>query len=172
VRFKDVNIKKLCLILPLAAIASATASAGQETKCGQDSMEVSSPVRISLYLSAEQQAERLASVRGWIWSHWHEHRAGQRIVTMFSVEGRESRSRIGISRDCSGVWRIAYRIDRYAGRTIQETNQFEVYDVERVQIPFDGNLDRQPTLAADKLVKPTEYRLVFRDRDAKILTQF
>jgi hypothetical protein len=165
---------KLCSVFLIVVSSCLVARAGQNMGCGHNSTIVgmSNPIRIGADVSAEERAEKLASVREWIWTHWRDHKAGQRVITMFSVEGRESRSRILVNRDCSGIWRVTYHIDRYAEREIQDASEFEAYDVERVQTPFSGGIDRQPTLGPDKIMKPTEYRLIFRDKDGRVLRDF
>ena len=165
---------KLKIIFLILSLVSPVVRATEQTECTGESAPIqSSPdIRIELSASAEERSVKLASVRDWIWSHWRDHLAGQRTLTMYSVEGQESRSRILICRDQSDSWHIKYHIDRYAGRIPEGSNEFNVYSVDRLRRPLTGDIRGKPAISADSILRPMEYVLVFRDKEGKILREF
>ena len=62
-----------------------------------------------------------------------------------------------------------YHIGRYSGDEIKERDGFDVYIVQRIKVPASRTDWEAP---ADKEMKRSEYRLVFRSKDRNVLREF
>jgi hypothetical protein len=155
----------------LLVLTVPTGTAAQQPACDRPSpaLTISDPVFIGAPLLDERRDAKLNAIRDWIWQHWHERNPGRRFVTIISVDGRKSVSRITIEPDCAGAWSMNYHINRYSGDKVEDQNEFDAYTVDRIKAPA-SRLGWEA--AADKEMKRSEYRLVFRDKDLKALREF
>jgi|HubBroStandDraft_2_1064218.scaffolds.fasta_scaffold46695_2 hypothetical protein len=161
---------KLTLIAAIILAASVCYGGGlfQDVDCGSApaSIEKVPPVHVGYDSSIEERDAALGLVRAWIWANWQNRRAAERLVTSISVEGAETKTLITIDEDCTGVWHVVFKFDNYAGREVQRTSRLDVYAISRVL--RSSNV----AIPEDQPLKSTQYRLILRDRDGKVLTKY
>ena len=123
-----------------------------------------------------------AEARGFIWEHWVNHRLAKVIVTFRSLEGEPSTSEMFVEPDDAGVWHLSTTIERklidrrafsdpkFKG-TIEQTDKYEAYIIERIEVPSNG-LSERIVISPDLKRGPESYVLRFRDKEGRVITEF
>lgn len=123
-----------------------------------------------------------AEVRGFIWDHWTQHRLGYVIVTFHSKEGEPSTSHMFVEPDETGIWHLSTRIERKLidrrafsdpkfKATIEQTDEFKAYEIERIEVPADG-LSKRASIPVGVKRRPDSYLLRLKDKDGKVITEW
>ena len=130
------------------------------------------PIRIGIDSTLEQRSKKFALVRDWIWTHWQNHINGKLAVVIVSYEGHESRSTINIKSNSLETWYVVFQTDRYVSGKFEERDSFEASFVEKVPIGKAGPFEDLTPGASRKPSKSTDFQLVFRGKDGKVISQF
>ena len=109
-----------------------------------------------------------AKAREFIWRHWTEKRCGKLLVRALSKEGVESTSHEKIQLLVGRAPVFIASISRSDG----STSSFHAYSVERVipEVPYFAETAR--VVPTNKVIPPSQYRLRFRDKGGKLITDF
>jgi hypothetical protein len=167
----------LC-VLALVQFFQSTALAGQDTDC-KDTM------RLELHMADHGKA---AEARGFLWQHWSEKRCGELFLTAWSREGvrTDSRYKIGPVQDAmlltvnlsrtddpsAPVDGLAVPASGTVKKTSPESTSYLAYSVERVrpEVPYD--VATAKVIENTESLPPSKYRLRFKDKDGKVITDF
>jgi hypothetical protein len=169
----------LC-VLALGQLSPSTVLAGQDTDC-KDTM------RVELHM-ADRASGKEADARGFLWQHWSEKKCGELFLTTWSREGirTDSRYKIGpvqnamlltvnLSRaddPSAPVDGLAVPASGSVKKTAPENTSYLAYSVERIkpQAPYD--VATAKAIESTESLSPSRYRLRFKDKDGKVITDF
>lgn len=169
----------LC-VLALVQFFSSTALAGQDTDC-KDTM------RVELHM-ADRASGKAAEARGFLWQHWSEKKCGELFLTTWSREGvrTDSRYKVGLVQDAmlltvnlsrtddpsAPVDGLAVPASGSIKRAAPESTSYLAYSVERVkpEVPYD--VATAKVIESTESLPPSKYRLRFKDKDGKVITDF
>jgi hypothetical protein len=167
----------LC-VLALVQFFPSAALAGQDTDC-KDTM------RLELHMADHGKA---AEARGFLWQHWSEKKCGELFLTTWSREGvrTDSRYKIGLVQDAmlltvnlsrtddpsAPVDGLAVPASGTVKKTSPENRSYLAYSVERIkpEVPYD--VATAKVIESTESVLPAKYRLRFKDKDGKVITDF
>lgn len=165
-------------VLALVQFFSSAALAGQDTDC-KDTM------RLELHMADHGKA---AKARGFLWQHWSEKKCGELFLTAWSREGvrTDSRYKIGPVHDAmlltvnlsrtddpsAPVDGLAVPASGTVKKTSPESTSYRAYSVERVrpEVPYD--VATAKVIESTESLPPSKYRLRFKDKDGKVITDF
>jgi hypothetical protein len=169
----------LCAVATVQFVPS-TALAEQGTDC-KDTM------RLELHM-ADRASGKAAEARGFLWQHWSEKKCGELFLTTWSREGvkTDSRYKIGLVQDAmlltvnlsrtddpsAPVDGLAVPASGSAKKTAPESTSYLAYGVERIkpEVPYDVATAKM--IESTESLPPTKYRLRFKDKDGKVITDF
>lgn len=121
----------------------------------------------------DQRDKSDAEIRGFLWTHWHQHRLGKLVATWYSKEGEPTTYTYFVEPDEKGIWQIngqckdqrpnppgAPKGHYYVSR------EFVATSAERIVPPPNGLVPRI-VLTEEDARPPESYVLVLKDRDGK-----
>ena len=118
--------------------------------------------------SKDHNKADMAKAREFIWRHWLERKCGDLIVTAWSKEGVRTDSRDKIQLLDGNVPVLKTTLSRSDG----SSSGYEGYEIERIKTEVPYFPDQAKAIPDDETVPPSEYRLRFRDKVGKIITDF
>lgn len=166
-------------MLALGQLFPSTVLAGQDTDC-KDTMRVEA--------RGADRATAKAEARGFLWQHWSEKKCGILFLTGWSREGvrTDSRYKIGLVQDAmlltvnlsrtddpsAPVDGLAVPASGSIKRAAPESTSYLAYSVERVkpEVPYD--VATAKVIESTESLPPSKYRLRFKDKDGKVITDF
>lgn len=170
----------LC-VLALVQFFPSTALTGEETDC-KDTM------RVELHM-ADRASGKAADARGFLWQHWSEKKCGELFLITWSRDGvrTDSRYKIGLAQDDAMLLTVnlsrtddpAAPVDGLAvpasgsiKQAAPESTSYLAYSVERVkpEVPYD--VATAKVIESTESLPPSRYRLRFKDKDGKVITDF
>jgi hypothetical protein len=114
-----------------------------------------------------------ASVRDFLWRHWHDHRRGLLLTITFTIEGLPNRTSYFVEPDGYGKWQIATEsktalmgadptsIDHPA-----QTESSTAYFVERMDNGLAGTGPK--AIPANEMRDAMSFRLILKNREGKV----
>lgn len=166
-------------VLALGQSFSSTVLVGQDTDC-KDTMRVEA--------RGADRAVAKAKARGFLWQHWSEKKCGELCLTGWSREGvrTDSRYKVGLVQDAvlltvnlsrtddpsAPVDGLAVPASGSLKRAAPESTSYLAYSVERVkpEVPYD--VATAKVIESTESLPPSKYRLRFKDKDGKVITDF
>ena len=115
--------------------------------------------------SQKHFSESLATARDFIWSHWTQRRCAVLIMTAWSIEGVRTDSHYEIQ--------ISNNTPIYTANLKRSDGSHSAYEaahIERVRVEIPYFRSKAKIIPDDDLVPPDKYRLRFKDKEGKILT--
>lgn len=168
----------LC-VLALMQFLPSTALAGQDTDC-KDTMRVE--------LHQANRASGKAEARGFLWQHWSQKKCGELFLTGWSREGvkTDSRYKVGLVQDAMLLTVNLSRADDPSApvdglavpasgsimRAVPESTSYQAYSVERVKPEVPHDVATAKVIESAESLPPSKYRLRFKDKDGKVITDF
>jgi len=169
----------LLRMLALVQFFQSTGLAGQATDC-KEAMRVE--------LRQANRASGKAEARGFLWQHWSEKKCGELFLTAWSREGvrTDSHYKVSLVRDAMLLTVDLSRADDPSvpvdGLAVPasggiklaapESTSYLAYSVERVEpdVPYD--VATAKVIESAKSLPSSKYRLRFKDKDGKVITDF
>jgi hypothetical protein len=166
-------------VLALVRLFPSTALAGQDTD-RKDTMRVEA--------RGADRAIAKAKARGFLWQHWSEKKCGVLLLTGWSREGvrTDARYKVGLVQDAmlltvnlsraddpsAPVDGLAVPASGSIKRAAPESTSYLAYSVERVkpEVPYD--VATAKVIESTESLPPSKYRLRFKDKDGKVITDF
>lgn len=170
----------LLCVMALVHLFPNTVHAGQDTDC-KDTMHVELRV-------ADRASRKDDEARGFLWQHWSEKTCGDLFLTTWSRGGvrTDSRYRIRIVQDAmlltvnlsrtddpaAPVDGLAVPASGSVSKSAPERTSYLAYSMERVkpEVPYD--VATAKVIESAEPLPPGEYRLRFKDKDGKVITDF
>jgi hypothetical protein len=167
--------------MALVQIYPSRAICGEDPGC-KDSM------RLELHWT-DRGGPKNADARAYLWQHWSERKCGELLLTTWSLEGVRTYSRFEITPVqpdavvltvvLSSADDPSARIDGLAvpasGRIKPpppETTSYQAYTVERVKPEVPYVVATAKVIQGHESLPPSKYRLRFKDKDGKVITDF
>jgi hypothetical protein len=167
-------------VLALVQLFPSIVLAGQDTDC-KDTM------RVELHI-ADRASGKEAEARGFLWQHWSEKKCGELFLTTWSREGvrTDSRYKVGPVRDAmlltvnlsraddpsAPVDGLAVPASGSVKKTAPESTSYLAYSVERIKPEAPYDVATAKVVESTESLPPSKYRLRFKDKDGKVITDF
>jgi hypothetical protein len=167
-------------VLALVQFFPSAVLAGQDTDC-KDTM------RVELHM-ADRASGKAAEARGFLWQHWSEKKCGELFLTAWSREGvrTDSRYKIGLVQDAMLLTVTLSRTDDPSApvdglavpasgsvkKTAPESTSYLAYSVERIKPEAPYDVATAKVVESTESLPPARYRLRFKDKDGKVITDF
>jgi hypothetical protein len=137
---------------------------------------------------ADRTSGKEAEARGFLWQHWSEKKCGELFLTTWSREGvrTDSRYKVGLVQDAilltvnlsraddpsAPVDGLAVPASGTVKKTSPENTSYLAYSVERIkpEVPYD--VATAKVIESTESLPPSKYRLRFKDKDGKVITDF
>jgi hypothetical protein len=166
-------------VLALMHIFPSTALAGQDTDC-KDATRVEA--------QGAKRAVAKAEARGFLWQHWSEKKCGVLFLTGWSREGvrTDARYEVGLVQDAmllkvdlsrtdgpsAPVDGLAVPASGGIKRAPPVSTSYVVYSLERIkpEVPYD--VATAKVIESTESLPPSKYRLRFKDKNGKVITDF
>ncbi|HEV2495307.1 MAG TPA: hypothetical protein VG204_19790 [Terriglobia bacterium] len=164
----------IVLVVVLLGSGRAANSIQQKQTMSRDLRLYDQPAPYTLPVSLRdgQRKKVEAEIRGFLWTHWHQHRLGKLVATWYSKEGEPTTYTYFVEPDEKGVWQIKGQWESHRGHRgapsapkagYHVSGEFVASSVERIVPLFDG---LSPRIVQDGR-PPESYVLVLKDRDGK-----
>ena len=130
----------------------------------------------------------IAKARGFLWQHWSEKKCGELFLTTWTIEGvrGDSRYRISLVQDAmlltvdsssaddpsAPVYALAVPASGRIPKTAPESSSYQAYSIERVKPEVPYNVATAKVIDNTDSLPPSKYRLRFKDKDGKVITDF
>ena len=159
---------------------SAGMALAQDTDC-KETMRVQLPF-------ADLRSGKDAEARAFLWQHWSMKRCGELFLTTWSLEGvrGDSHYKIEVVRNAllltvnsswaddptAPVYALAVPASGIINRTAPGATSYLVYGMERIKpkVPYD--VATAKVIASTASLPASKYRLRFKDKDGKVITDF
>jgi len=137
-------------------------------------------VKLNNSMGMEEHRARMADMRQFLWTHWIKQSEAKLIFTDVSKEGVTTQPEYAIVTPAGGVLmlRAAFAREEHwiSGHKIPKSDGgYEAYTIERILsknprgIGKESNITR---LSPDAVTPPTDYWLLIKGSDGKIITYF
>src|SRR6266496_2413583 len=174
----DFCLGLLC-VLALVQFFPSTVLAGQDTDC-KDTMRVEA--------RWPHRTIAIAKARGFLWQHWSEKKCGALFLTTWSREGvrGDSRYKVDLVQDAmlltvnlssaddpsAPLDGLAVPASGSIKRAAPESTSYLAHSVERIkpEVPYD--VATAKVIESTESLPPSKYRLRFKDKDGKVITDF
>ncbi len=118
--------------------------------------------------------KKQAEIREFLWDCFPNRRRGHVVVTIYSIEGRETISSFFVEPDDNNEWHIHVDSRRQVidirGKKQSEYAEYDAYFLKRVGARSGYTYPQY--LPDSRKLSGTEYELEFQDKDHKRLTEF
>ena len=180
-RWPVIDFRPALLCMLALGFFANTGLSGNAADCG-DTM------RIELHV-ARRSSGKEAEARGFLWQHWSEKKCGELLLTTWSREGVRTDSRYKIGPVQNDMMLLTVNLSRAddtsapvdglavpasggVKRTVAESTSYVAFSVERItpQAPYD--VATAKAIESTGFLPPSKYRLRFKDKDGKVITDF
>ena len=130
-------------------------------------------VEIGMGLSKEKTVEGVATLRGFLWKHWIEHKRGLIVTVGRGVDSGSSTSSYFVEPNApGGDWRIVIESRRNPHTDSDSAIQrFVAYDLKRIEPTHDG-WSKRVEIPSDAARRPQTYMLSLKDQRGDVLEEF